>query len=429
MTNVVTKWLAVASLLVAFGAATASTQARQATPVGTPRSGTPSAGLDFDRIEREVAAQRQLSIATEIVAEVVDSAQVRAELEEEFRTELPPAEVAAIDRTFTAFGLLSPEVDLERLYLDLLTEQVAGRYFTDSGRLYVVAEGGELGPLQEATYAHEVVHALQDQRLGLDRLDARIQSADDDEDLAIAALVEGDATVAQDAYIGARPDLAAGVQSAYAGGEINTAVLERTPPILTQLLIFPYVVGAGFVAELAERGGNAAIDAAFADPPVSTEQVMHPERYVARDQPIAVGLPDLGPALGDGWSLVRENVFGEFQTVVLLIGNETEPTEQMFDAAEGWGGDRYQVWGNGDQNVVAWQTVWESEADAAEFAAELETAAARAGTPTAGTPSTLVAQAGSVVGFVTAPTPELAEAVGAALAANPPTTPAATPTG
>lgn len=413
----------VALLTASTGLAAAATAAQEATP-----SGTPASGPAFDQIEQEVAELRELPIETGIEQEIVDPEQVRAELEDEFRSGQTAEELAAIQRTWEAFGLIPPGTDLEQLYLDLLTEQIFGRYFPDSGRLFVVAPEGELGALQEATYAHEVVHALQDQQLGLDELFARVEQADEDEALALGALIEGDATATGVTYVQTHPELAEELQNEVQGGTINTEVLETSPPIIAYTLLFPYQAGAPFALALFEQGNFDALNAAYENPPTSTEQVLHPDRYLARDEPTQVTVPDLQPALGDGWELLRENTFGEAQATILLSGSQPQLTDQASAAAAGWDGDRYQVWVNGDQETVVWQTVWDSEQEATEFAEALRaTEAVGGGTPAVAGETSLIAQDGSIVSYVLAPTAELAEVVQAELAASPPATPQASP--
>jgi hypothetical protein len=84
--------------------------------------------------------------------------------------------------------------------------------------------------------------------------------------------------------------------------------------------MFPYMSGMEFAQSLFDRGGWDAIDAAYANPPVSTEQILHPDRYPA-DQPVTVELPDLQSVLGDGWTELYTNVLGEWYTYLILSQN------------------------------------------------------------------------------------------------------------
>jgi len=120
------------------------------------------------------------------------------------------------------------------------------------------------------------------------------------------------------------------------------------------------------------------LERAFTDPPVSWEQVLHPEKYWtagARDLPRPVAVPDLASTLGDGWALSDEGGVGEMLLAIL-----TDPKADQFDpatfpqprtwtneAASGWGGDRWQLYRRGDDTVTVLATVWDTEKDAREF--------------------------------------------------------------
>jgi hypothetical protein len=128
-------------------------------------------------------------------------------------------------------------------------------------------------------------------------------------------------------------------------------------------------VGLGFVQGMQSAGGWQAVDRAFAHPPNSTEQIIHPEKYVAGEAPIPVDLPkDLAARLGTGWKVGLEDTFGEFQMQVWLKQNTTVPAATAIDAAAGWGGDRVALVNgpNGTWGVIL-RTSWDADADAAAF--------------------------------------------------------------
>lgn len=374
-----------------------TTEATQATDVATPttadaapsRTAAPDAlppaqetaerpdarteqDAEFDEIAREVSELRGLEIRDDVEEDYLTREQLRARLEKQLTEEYKPADVEADERVLVAFGLAPESLDLRRLYVDLYTGQIAGLYDPEEDTMYVVNSSDELTALGELTYAHEVTHALQDQHFDLEKLADRADERDDDAALAFQALVEGDASVLQYRdYLLANPQLRQGLIEAIEEEQANAQIPADVPPIIMETLTFPYEQGAIFVTSLL-RGGNGweRVNAAYADPPVSTEQIMHPEKYLgARDEPTAVELPDLAPALGSGWKELEENLFGEFQTRVLLEGQLG--AGQAARAAVGWDGDRFALYGKGDQAALAWETVWDSEADAREFAEAL----------------------------------------------------------
>jgi hypothetical protein len=185
----------------------------------------------------------------------------------------------------------------------MLASQVAGLYNPDDKKLYVVSRSGRIGALEKATFSHEFTHALQDQNfdLGSLKLDEIGQG---DRSFARLALVEGDATLAMtywEIQNLTTADLGELLQQAQT--DPSTAQLAALPAILRESLLFPYVQGLTFVQGLQSGGGWRAVDSAFAKPPASTEQILHPDKYTAGEQPDAVTLPsDLAAKVGSGWS-------------------------------------------------------------------------------------------------------------------------------
>jgi hypothetical protein len=131
---------------------------------------------------------------------------------------------------------------------------------------------------------------------------------------------------------------------------------------------FPYREGRTFAATLFEAGGWDGVNRAYVDLPRSTEQVLHPERYLAEepDTPTDVFVPDLGGVLGQGWTLGVRDTLGEFVAGVYL---EQALTEQMaWQSADGWDGDTLVVWEHKDgDRVRVWRSIWDGTAEAAEF--------------------------------------------------------------
>lgn len=386
---------------------------------------------DFDRVAAETAEVRQLPIKAEIVETFFTQEELRADLLTMVAEDYPPEEAAADARAWTAFGLIPEGTDLAAVYVDLLTEQVAGFYDPETDRMVVIG-GGDFGALEEFTYAHEVVHALQDQHLGLGELADADAERSDDAALAAAALYEGDATVASTDYLLANPGLAARAAAASFGAQLETPLLDSAPAILPIGLIFPYVAGQPFVEALRGEGGWPAVNAAYRDLPASTEQVLHPEKYLERDEPTAVTLPDLAPVLGAGWAVVDEDVVGELQTAVVLA--DLQPGEGLNlatgglnlpegarNAAAGWDGDRYALWGNGEQEVLVWQSVWDSDEEAVAFSRALQAddetrfgaafadGSADDATLVTGERAARIVRDGARVDYVMAPTRELAD--------------------
>lgn len=298
-------------------------------------------------------------------------------------SELVAEEVAAEEALYRLLGMLTGGVDLETLLVDLLGDQVVG-FYDDDTRELVVPGDADLSVYERTVIVHELVHALGDQHFMFgDRLDALVEAEAFEEAAALQALVEGDATYFQFVYIEDLPpiDLLA------LGTEIlgqDADLPQGTPAFLEQQLLFPYDEGFRLVERMVEVGGLAAVDQAYRDPPVTTEQVLHPDRYFTRE---AVRSVDLPPTDVTGYDVLEEGVFGELGIRLLLTGSEDPGT--VTQVADGWGGDAYRLLGSGDDVAFVLHYIGDTERDAIELVQALidharDTMVAGGGTDTAG---------------------------------------------
>ena len=157
---------------------------------------------------------------------------------------------------------------------------------------------------------------------------------------------------------------------------LDDDTLADMPLVLRRQLEFPYTEGFLFVNEVWGLGGYEAVDGALQTPPASTEQVLHPQKYYDQELPVDVALDDVSATLGDGWSRVYEQTMGELLVQVLAAGGEEPPFSlpglpvswPHAEAAEGWGGDRLNMYENADGDWgILWQTAWDTDTDAVEF--------------------------------------------------------------
>jgi hypothetical protein len=324
-----------------------------------------SQSAEYDRITEDMAALRQLELLQPLDIEM----QTRAELREwlaESLAEYPEHEQADDQRVLEIFGLIEPGTDIRELQSEILGEQIAGYYDPEIGAMVVVRsdEGDELSANDELTFAHEVVHALQDQHFDLLAVQGDLDEISDDQYLAVSALIEGDASVGQVLYLIENPSLLRAVQGELENFESPS--LDAAPLFFMETLLFPYDQGAKFVAAIYDTGDWAAVDAMYENPPVSTEQILHPEKYLEGEMPIDVSVQDPTPDLGEGWVVLDDNVMGQFITDVFLRNGGASASDAQ-DASEGWGGDAYVVVGNEEEAAFTWTSVWDTEDDADEF--------------------------------------------------------------
>jgi hypothetical protein len=329
-----------------------------------PASGSPAEddlAAAVAEIEAQVRETRQLPDPQIGPPELLTRDELAAELDASFAEDYPPDEREADNVVLRALGLLDAGQDVGELQKDLLTSQVLGFYDDQARRMVIVSDAG-LDALGRITYAHEYTHALQDKAFGLAGLELEAEGQDD-RSLGRLALVEGDATVTMFLWaLQFAPEVMAEIQ------ETPIPDTGEAPQWMVDSLSFPYVAGATFVFQLWTTADPGAVDAVYAQPPASTEQILHYDKYVAGEVPIEVPELDLAGALGARWSAVESTSIGEAQIGIFLrfLG----ASDQVAAAASsGWGGDRLTAARDGDDVALAWRLAWDRPADATEFAA------------------------------------------------------------
>lgn len=341
-----------------------------------------------DVVAAKVARIRDLSLEKVVPA----APQGKDELHEIFQAEIDEeweTSGAGMERSMKAFGLIPAGLDLKPFLGEFLRESVGGYYDPEQERFFVIRDDDEVSDdLEEAAdegeefvLAHELTHAIDDQHFGLDLIREE-RDFDDDEALAFSALVEGSAMEGGAEYMldrGGVPISSAGpfispLIGLFSGldaakvdeftteiDEDELDVLTDAPPIIKHSMIFPYFQGWAFTNRLRSEFGWAAVDGAYADPPESTEQILHPERYFdRRDRPVRVTLPP--PP--NGWTAVTDQTLGMFSLRILL---GTQLDEEAIDVADAWDGDRYVLWETPGGDALGFVSVWDYEGGASDF--------------------------------------------------------------
>lgn len=300
-------------------------------------------------------------------------------IEREINRRYSQDQLEAERKSMVAWRVLPADYDLQRLFLDLLEEQVSA-YYDPLGKVMVV---GDWLPREEqrAALVHELVHALQDRELAIDAFISP-EPGHGDRLLTRQALVEGEAVAltfdlmlkAQATDISRLPNLTMtqGLITTSAGGP----VIDRAPKFVRDLLLFPYVEGLGFIYQFRKRRPWAAMSAIYSDPPRSTTQILHPEKYFdRREDPVAVAIPDLSRLL-PGSHLVSDDDLGEFSlgaVLALHLGDTEGPR-----AAAGWRGDRYRIWEDAaGRFTIAYRVIVASPQMAAALADQLRASVER----------------------------------------------------
>jgi hypothetical protein len=328
----------------------------------------------MDEIQKEVIDLRELQPNQPVERELLTPEQLRQRVIEDFLKDYSKEEARNDAISLAAFGLLTPNFDLYDLHVDLLSEQVAGFYDDETKKMYIVQGEGFQGP-ERLTYAHEYDHALQDQNYDIENglnFNDKACEKDTERCAAVQSLLEGDASLLEIEWLStyASPQDLAEIQRFYSN--YQSPVYDSAPAFLKEDFIFPYTYGQTFVNYLHDEGGWRTVDQAYKNPPVSTEQILHPEKY-PNDTPVSVSLPDLSGSLGEGWQEVDQGIMGEWYTYLILAFGLDQHARigeaEAQAAAAGWGGDAYEVYHNEqkDQTVMVLQTTWDSQKEATEF--------------------------------------------------------------
>ena len=359
-------------------------------PSGTP--GSTETGGPAQTVPPEIAAQieaviaqmpaiRELEPLRDVPYQMVTRDEFRRVLEEELDEHTDIDHLRAQQRLLIRLGLLPADTDLLALIVELNSGAVAAYYRPETGTFYVIETGRPFGPAERMFTAHEYTHALQDQHFDL--ADRIADPTEGDAALAELAVIEGDASTAMLAW--AQQNLSFEELLEVLSGSLSNTdqqVLDDMPAILSRELLFPYNEGMTFATGLQQSGGWAAVNQALQDPPPSTEQILHPEKYTANEDPAAVAMPDAAQNLGDGWTQVLQQTLGELDTQVIVAGGESPPQTipglpggewPHAEAAAGWNGDRIYMWEGPDGDwAVGWITAWDTASDADEFAARVD---------------------------------------------------------
>lgn len=343
----------------------------------------PEVAAQIDAVVAQVPPIRELQPTKDVPYKVISRDDFKNYLIATADEDTTPEWRAAEERFLKRMGLLAPDADLNALLLELYTSQVAAYYDPADGTFYIIERDKPFGAVDKITTAHEYTHALQDQNFGLEAL--RIKDpVQGDAILGQLAGIEGDATLTSQNWMRDNLSQQEQIELALEGlGQLGDDTLAKMPLILRRQLEFPYAEGLSFVTDVWGLGGYSAVNEAIKTPPESTEQVLHSDKYYADEKPAAVTTADLTTALGSGFTNVYQQTMGELNIQVLATGGEKPALDlpgfpvdwPHQEVAAGWGGDFLNMYENGDQWLIDWQTVWDTPEDATEFSDRIFTLA------------------------------------------------------
>lgn len=325
-----------------------------------------------DALRARLATLRGLDYSREVPVVVRTAEELRSYLIERF-DELGEAAIDASERSLQILGVLQSDDDYRAMVLSLLTEQVAGYYEPREGSFYLLDT--DVANFDPAVIVHELQHAGQDVAWDLD---AYLRPAWRVSDTlgARSALAEGDATLTMldfslDGQLAQLPSSLITTLQRELRGALNE-LSERYPRYVVESLVAPYFYGTAFAWALFHEGGWEAVNAAFLSPPVSSEQVLYPERYLALDAPSFLAF-DVPERLG---ARRETDIFGMLGMRALfaqiLAGKVSEAAVEQ--ATSQWDGDRFELWQGDGGDTLVWLSVFDEVAGAEDFYELLESA-------------------------------------------------------
>jgi hypothetical protein len=342
----------------ALAAVTASAQ--QAVSPSPPIAGSPNSraapptSADFVKAADEVLEQMSklldLPIKEPLKKSLRSKQEIREYLIREEKEDRNDAQRYADKKALEAFGLIPRDFPLDSFMLDVLTDQVAGLYDPKSKEFYIA----DWIPADEqrAVMSHELTHALEDQSF---HIDPWIKAArpNDDAELAREAVSEGSALAAmvdytlreQQVSVRDLPDVALLIRSGAVEEMDKDPNLAKAPGYIRDELLFPYLAGTSFSQQfLKAHDGWKDLNLLFKDPPVSTQQILHPQLYLTNVKPAAVTLPEWKGLVPGDWRFLEENVLGEFGLQEVLKQFLGQDRADALAAA--WAADRYALFEN-----------------------------------------------------------------------------------
>jgi hypothetical protein len=315
----------------------------------------------------QVESVRGLAFDRPVNVEPITADEIDRRLRAYFDAYYPARLYARRSEAWQTIGALPSDVG----YLEALDAyqqgQVLGFYNSQNEELVYTGDA-DLNRIEQFVLAHELTHAIDDQHFDLDRLDVMVQRCDEERFQAALGVVEGSANhFATQVLIRFPVPETGSIPGGDPAGEV--------PPLIVEILAYPYTVGQRFADALSDANGPSAIDDALRTFPTTTEQVLHPSKF-PDEVGEAVDVADFAPTFGPRWGDVDVMVVGEVWLKALL--NLQLEDAVAASAAAGWGGGTYRAWSDGEDVAVVMSTVWDTAKDAEEFSQALQRWASRA---------------------------------------------------
>lgn len=346
---------------------------------------TDALSAELHALRDQASVARGLPVNDAVVEGTLTREQLRDYYAEAYElTAEEELEVRAFNTALRLMGMIETDDDIIDSFEEISGDATAGVYVIDEDRLVLVDASEQLSAKNRTTIVHEYVHSFQDGFFSFDRFDKLIEK-EDDKDYApteyavtLSCLREGDAQVSEIVWgmevFG--PDwfdqMNAPVDDTQQPASDDDGTLDA-PPAIQRYAFFDYVECMDFVGQLWAEHGWLPIDKAYADPPSTTEQILHPNKFLARERPTSMPPVTMDDRLGDEWERVAGAMFGEFDVYNYLFTILGDDVMAAF-AAEGWGTGWISIYetdpSHEDQGVIVHLALeWDTLGDWADFSA------------------------------------------------------------
>jgi hypothetical protein len=316
--------------------------------------------------EQSIQDFREMTYLTPVPVQDVTDAQLASQLEVDFDRQYPAELMERRSNAWQTLGVVPAGTDLRRAFHAYVSTAPGARYDVHSNVLSLV-EDEQLGPVAHFGLVYGLASALDDQRFELARVDPILDACRDEAWMAAQGIVQGSAS-----YFATQTALRTfpPTDQQEISPEARFARPEGVPPFVHAVQIWPAETGGRFVGIISDVQEIEAINEHFGQLPPSTEQIIHREK-LGQDQPVPVDVPDLGPALGDGWTDLDVMDVGE-SWLDAMLGLRLDAGDAA-EAAAGWGGGRYRAWSDGSHTGVLLETSWDTPQEAEQFLTAMRT--------------------------------------------------------
>jgi hypothetical protein len=316
-------------------------------------------------LKKKVVSVGKLEFKRDVPVKYYAKARLQEYLDASFKKDYP-LQTAQKDAVFIRLmGFTHKTVDVRGIRRRILLDNAVGLYDEKTKELLALEDYRQINYFNSMILAHELRHAIQDSHFNLSEL-MKPYSDYDDRKLAVLAAVEGDATFLMVECGGLDPNILASSHNSDALMSFTPApkptLLYREPEVIKYQLVMPYIVGLRFVNAVYKKKKWKGVNRILSRPPDSSEQILHPEKYLKREPPVTVQI-QFEP---DGYDLFHSGVIGEYFLGILL---KPRGQEVFIDYAGGWGGDKFHIYKHPHEAsyFLAWESVWDKETFCSHF--------------------------------------------------------------